>query len=128
MLLALILSLIKAVPDTANEYLERQINKVDETYKNECQIDDNIIVCEKIKMLENMLVRQEEEIKLKKLVYQNEKNLYDKLANLEQKNKQDNNLWDQQKRMLSAQLSYNKALDRRDKIQLDILNLKGRLK
>lgn len=93
MLLALILSLIKAVPDTANEYLERQINKVDETYKNECQIDDNIIVCEKIKMLENMLVRQEE-IKLKKLVYQNEKNLYDKLANLEQKNKQDNNLWD----------------------------------
>lgn len=123
MLGTLLLSLIKAIPDTAKELIESELNETDDI-SDEFDKNDKFSIYDKICILEQMLERQEDKVKIKKIIYDNERNLFDKIPYCEQKNKQDKNTWMQQKKMLNAQIAYNKALDRRDKIRLCILELK----
>lgn len=130
MLGALFLSLIKSIPDTAKEYTGKQHDMIDnlcglyDDYQFQYHEDDMFAVYDKLEMLENVLSRQEEEIKIKQIVYNNEKELYDRIPYWEKENKQDKHTWVQQKRMLNAQIAYNKAVDRRDRTKVRIIELK----
>lgn len=130
MLGALFLSLIKSIPDTAKEYTGKQHDIIDnlcglyDDYQFQYHEDDMFAVYDKLEMLENVLSRQEEEIKIKQIVYNNEKELYDRIPYWEKDNKQDKHTWVQQKRMLNAQIAYNKAIDRRDRTKVRIIELK----
>lgn len=130
MLFALLLAMIKAIPDTIKDYTGTQHDIIDnicglyDDPDNEYQNDDTYAIYDKIEMLESVLSRQEEEIKIKQIVYNNEKELYDRIPYWEQENKQDKHTWMQQKKMLNAQIAYNKAIDRRDRTKVRIIELK----